>query len=89
MKYRVEFSGEYEIDSPEEWTPGETRAVSAYIKTRHEALIGADRKTVRVKVTPVVRTYRVTYRDEVLLHTVVEADNLQAAADKFREQYLN
>lgn len=90
MKYRVEFEGEYEIEISDVLKPNDLRAVESFIKSSHERVSGPDIKPkLQVRVVPVVKAYTITYRDEVLLHTVVEADNLQAAADKFREQYVN
>ena len=85
MKYRIKFSGDFEIEVPRTYMPQELQTLKEGLKASYAVLGGPG---VQLDITPVVKTFKVAYRDNMLNYEIVEASDMVTASKIFMDRHF-
>jgi hypothetical protein len=85
MKYRIKFSGDFEVEVPRTYMPHELQTLKQGLKNSYAVLGGPG---VQLEITPVLKSFKVTYRDNFLNYEIVEASDMVAASKIFMGRHF-
>lgn len=85
MKYKVKFSGEFEMDCETIFSAEEMeRARGAFVDLN--PMLNAPGASL--EITPVIKAFKISYRDRMLNYEIVEANNMLEASKIFNDRHF-